>query len=141
VKALITVLAIFVLLTPAWAEIQNNTTYSTGIAKPGTLITIVVNCNYTMNRAIEKATGVGYLVVGSPLGATLRGPVYLTHGRQRVLGTNDGTVILLTDTKADGLLVRFLRRDSQNNITMMEGIQLSDGRVLVDGVPVERDKP
>ena len=75
------------------------------------------------------------------MSAALRNPVYLTQGRQRVLLMSDGAEVTLVDRKADGMLVRFLHRDSRNNILMMQGIQLSDGRVLVDGVPVERDKP
>lgn len=78
--------------------------------------------------------------VVSQLSSSVQKPVYLAGGYKRTVKNANGTTVDYVNHSADGLVVRFLHKNANGDYEMIEGIQLSDGRVLVDGVPVERDR-
>ncbi|MEN6584368.1 MAG: hypothetical protein ABFD54_18150 [Armatimonadota bacterium] len=95
---------------------------------PGTLITIQATCQPNASGTGNSASAVTYLVVKSPLCSLLPGPVYIANGWK------SGAVL-----NASGLRVKFLHISNRGELKTLEGIQIRDGRVLVSGIPIERN--
>lgn len=110
-----------------------------GATSPGTPITVNANCTYTTNATPASMTASKCIGVVSQISSSIDGPVYLTGGYKRKVKMPDGTWGEYVNRAADGMVVRFLHKSQTGDLMMLEGIQLSDGRVLVDGVPVERN--
>lgn len=109
-----------------------------GTTSPGSLLTIQATCTYTADNVTYNTQAASHLGVTSPVCSGSNCPVYLAHGYKRVITHKDGTQTTYTDTLANGRKVRFLHRTENGQFEVLEGIQLSDGRVLVNGTPVER---
>lgn len=111
-----------------------------GTTNPGTQITVKATCTYTTNTASASMTASKCVGVLSPISSIINGPIYLASGYSRKVKMPDGTWGEKQNHLADGLLVRFLHKADNGDYVMIEGIQLSDGRVLVDGTPVDRNE-
>ena len=98
--------------------------------RPGDVVGIVVECEYSFGVDGEPiwASGVGSVALASPVVTRHGCPVYLAQGWAR------------DQTLAAGMVVRaFVWMDGQARLA--NGLQLSDGRVLVDGQVRERADP
>lgn len=109
-----------------------------GNTAPGTSITVKATCTYSTSAAQISMTASKCVGVVSPIASDMQNPIYLAGGYKRTVEMPDGTYAEQKNSLADGLLVRFLHKTETGDYVMLEGIQLSDGRVLVDGEPVER---
>lgn len=111
-----------------------------GAPAPGALIQFNAACSYTISgtpAAVQAQAGcVG---VTSPLQGTLSSPVFLSQGYERTIRNGDGEVSIHRENLANGMVVRFFHKTAGGQLATLEGLQLSDGRVLVDGVPLERN--
>lgn len=94
---------------------------------PGDIIELTADCYYktSANENVQGASDGAYLVVCSPLRSFYPEPVFLAQGWERSCGM------------ADGMVVRAFVMDN-GEIKLEEGIQLSDGRILVDNRVMER---
>lgn len=110
------------------------------VATPsGSLIDVSASCSYTVDGTSEVSQPAsGYIAVASPAYSPGGKPVFLqNYFRESRNSTGETTV--RAETVANGMFVRFLKRNSEGGYTVLDGIQLRDGRVLVDGKPVSRD--
>lgn len=110
-------------------------------AQPGDVITLAVTCRYAPapNRPTVDTTTSCDFVVGSSV--TLRDrPVYLAKGWQQTYRRPDGSTYLYTDNAANGVFVRTFA-DMDGEVKLVDGIQTSDGRVMVNGHLHERVGP
>ncbi len=106
---------------------------------PGTLLTIPVSCTYQSAGATSTTQAVAYMAVGSPANAETGRPVFLCCGYTRTYSRTVNkvtTTYTYTDTAANGRLVRCLQKAVDGSLTACDGIQLNDGRVLANGVPI-----
>lgn len=110
-----------------------------GSTNPGALITLQANCTYT-SAGISSSTQAPdqYLGVKAPASLKLNKPVYLARGYHLTSTGNNGSMTSYMDSLANGLIVRFIRKEQDGQLHEYEGLQLSDGRVMVDGVPMDR---
>ncbi len=116
------------------------TLLSASPSPPGTLLTIPVSCSYQANGTTTTAQSVAYLVVTAPAIPGLSGPVFFCPGYQQICNTPDGSINpAYVNTLPSGRTVRCLQRAGDGSFNVLEGIQLNDGRVLVDGVPITPD--
>lgn len=111
-----------------------------GATPPGSLITVQASCSGNIGgTVIASPVGSGCLGVISPVFDAHKAPVFL--GRYFTKFKNaDGSTAVRQESLADGMLVRFLKKSAEGNYILLEGIQLNDGRVLVDENPVQRDE-
>lgn len=111
-----------------------------GATSPGTLLTVNASFSGSVNGTRVQATGSSYSVVMSPLAAKMKGPLFVAK-YWNISRKPDGTIIKkMPSSLADGLWVRFIKKDPNGYPQMLEGIQLNDGRVLVNGQIVDRDE-
>lgn len=107
---------------------------------PGSLVTVDASCTYKIGGTVPGTQSAsGRLGVLSSACGTSPQPIFLQRYYRRARKA-DGSTVVVPERIANGRLVRFLKRTSDENYTVMEGVQLSDGRVLVNGNPVTRDE-
>ena len=102
---------------------------------PGQVIALVADCYWQASKTgpVMHSTTEYDLVVRSPVSAALaERPVFLASGYQRSYRLGDGSVILYTDRSAAGMLIRTYAWD-EGQIRLVDGVLMSDGRVMVDG--------
>lgn len=102
---------------------------------PGTLITVTAMCTANGYGGKRVVTATAYMVVRSPLAGSVKEPVYLCQGWKRTAAALSGSRASLPC----GLLVRFPHRGVDGRRSYLEGLQLADGRVLVNGALVQRE--
>lgn len=104
--------------------------------QPGDLITISASCSYASpNQAPESTTAYCQVVVRSPLG--LDKPIYVANGWRTERGSDGKWQTKWSGQLANGMLVRAYVWDN-GKTKLTDGIQLSDGRVWVDGKAYDR---
>lgn len=98
-------------------------------ARSGDVVTVTAECDYSLGRDDPDSEPASTsLALASPLRDWHRSPVYLAQGWERSYGL------------AAGMIVRaFVLKDGR--VELADGIQLSDGRVMVDGEILERAGP
>jgi hypothetical protein len=96
-------------------------------AQSGDVVTVTDDCEYTLGVYPDSAWSAGAtnLALASALRDELGSPVYLSQGWQRSNGTAAGAVVRAYVTK-DG------------QVWLADGIQLSDGQVMVNGEILQR---
>ncbi len=95
----------------------------------GDVVTVNAECDYSLGlRSPASEPASADVLLASPLRDQHPSPVYLSQGWGRDSGL------------AAGMLVRaYVLRNGQ--VELVEGVQLSDGRVMVDGDILERAGP
>ncbi|MCE5315532.1 hypothetical protein LLG38_11075 [bacterium] len=104
-------------------------------AQPGDIITINASCSYILKTGTQNASAECTMIVGSTL--RISKPVYVTNGWRRVVSSLGEITYLFSNPMTDGVLVRgFVLCDGA--IKLVDGIQTSDGKILVDGTAYSR---
>lgn len=107
---------------------------------PGTLLSVNASFSGNVAGTPVQATGSSCSVVMSPLAAKMKGPIFVAK-YWNISRKPDGTILKKTpNSLVDGLKVRFIKKDAHGYPQVLEGIQLNDGRVLVNGQIVDRDE-
>lgn len=109
----------------AWSVVAVAALVSLGQLNPGEIITFSASCTYLPSRRSQPRTvyDQAYVVCKSQFCNTR--PYYLAQGWEK------------SDHLADGLMVRAFV-NMYGDVKLVDGIQLSDGRIWVNGVAFER---
>jgi hypothetical protein len=99
-------------------------------AHSGDVVTVTDDCEYSLGVYPESAWSAGAtnFALASALRDQLGSPVYLCQGWERSNGTAAGATVRA-----------YVAKDGQ--VWLADGLQLSDGRVMVNGEILDRARP
>ncbi len=97
--------------------------------KNGDVVTVTVSCGYSLGLGdANSESALTNLALASPLRNRHGAPVFICQGWERSNGL------------ADGMIVRaYVIKNGQTQLA--DGVQLSDGRIMVDGEILDRAAP
>lgn len=111
----------------AWSVVGVAALVSLAQLSPGEIITIKASCTYLPSKRSEPYTVYNQIYVAFKSQFCNTRPYYLAQGWEK------------SNHLADGLMVRAFV-NMYGDVKLVDGIQLSDGRIWVDGVAFERSQ-